>query len=60
MRIIVMGAGSLGCLFGLSMARAGEDVTFISRGAALNALERGGNNSAFGRPRGLHGGSEGY
>lgn len=42
MRIAVMGAGSMGgCLGGL-LARAGNDVTFITRGAHLDAIQRNG------------------
>ena len=38
MRIAVMGAGGIGgCLGGL-LARAGEDVTLIARGANLDAI----------------------
>jgi 2-dehydropantoate 2-reductase len=42
MRIAVIGAGGAGGYFGGLLARAGEDVTFIARGATLAALgERG-------------------
>lgn len=42
MRIAVVGVGGLGGYFGGRLARAGEDVTFIARGATLQALvERG-------------------
>ncbi|HEX4205189.1 MAG TPA: 2-dehydropantoate 2-reductase N-terminal domain-containing protein [Ktedonobacteraceae bacterium] len=38
MRIIVIGAGGTGGYFGGLLARAGEDVTFLSRGKQLEAL----------------------
>lgn len=38
MRIVVMGAGGTGGFFGGLLARAGEDVTFVARGAHLEAL----------------------
>ena len=42
MRIAVMGAGGIGgCLGGL-LARAGEDVTLIARGANLDAIRNNG------------------
>jgi len=42
MRIVVMGAGGTGGYFGAKLARAGEDVTFVARGAHLAAIrERG-------------------
>ena len=40
MKIVVMGAGAVGCYFGGLLARAGHDVTFIGRPdhvAAINA-----------------------
>jgi 2-dehydropantoate 2-reductase len=42
MRVAVMGAGGTGGYFGGLLARAGEDVTFIARGAQLRALQTGG------------------
>ncbi|GAC1433598.1 MAG: 2-dehydropantoate 2-reductase [Chloroflexota bacterium] len=42
MRIAVMGTGGTGGYFGGLLARAGEDVTFIARGAHLAALRAGG------------------
>jgi 2-dehydropantoate 2-reductase len=42
MRIAVMGAGGTGGYFGGLLARAGEDVTFIARGAHLEAMRRRG------------------
>lgn len=42
MRIAVIGTGGIGGYFGAQLARAGEDVTFVARGAQLAALrERG-------------------
>ena len=42
MRTVIMGTGGLGGYFGALLARAGGDVTFIARGANLQALrERG-------------------
>lgn len=42
MRIAVFGTGGAGGYFGARLARAGEDVTFIARGAHLEAIrERG-------------------
>jgi 2-dehydropantoate 2-reductase len=38
MRIAVIGAGGTGGYFGGLLARAGQDVTFIARGAHLEAL----------------------
>lgn len=38
MRIAVVGAGAVGGYFGGRLAQAGEDVTFIVRGASLRAL----------------------
>ncbi len=38
MRIAVVGAGGVGGYFGGKLAAAGEDVTFIARGATLEAL----------------------
>jgi 2-dehydropantoate 2-reductase len=37
-RILVMGAGGTGGYFGARLARAGEDVTFVARGAHLDAM----------------------
>ena len=39
MRVAVMGAGGTGGYFGGLLTRAGEDVTFIARGAHLNAMQ---------------------
>jgi 2-dehydropantoate 2-reductase len=42
MRIIILGAGAVGSYYGGLLARAGHSVSFVARGAHLNALrERG-------------------
>lgn len=38
MRIAIMGSGGLGGYYGGVLAKAGEDVTFIARGAHLDAI----------------------
>jgi 2-dehydropantoate 2-reductase len=42
MKFAVFGAGSIGGLLGARLALAGEDVTFIARGANLEAIRRNG------------------
>ena len=42
MRIAIFGAGGVGGYFGGRLAAAGEDVTFLSRGAHLKALQESG------------------
>jgi 2-dehydropantoate 2-reductase len=42
MRIVIVGAGGVGGFFGAKLARAGEDVTFLARGAHLAAIQRDG------------------
>lgn len=42
MKIAVVGAGGVGGPFGSALARAGHDVTFIARGAHLEAMRRDG------------------
>ncbi len=42
MRIAVMGSGGVGGYFGGRLAHAGEDVTFIARGAHLEAIQQSG------------------
>ena len=42
MRIAVVGAGSIGGYLGVRLALAGEDVTFVARGANLRAIDAGG------------------
>jgi 2-dehydropantoate 2-reductase len=39
MRVAVIGAGAIGGFVGTQLAHAGEDVTFIARGATLEALK---------------------
>lgn len=42
MRIVVMGSGGTGGYFGAKLARDGEDVTFVARGAHFKAIREGG------------------
>jgi 2-dehydropantoate 2-reductase len=42
MRIAIVGAGAIGGYLGAKLAAAGEDVTFIARGANLEAIRRQG------------------
>ena len=42
MRIVVMGSGGLGGKFGGLLAQSGADVTFVARGAHLQALQERG------------------
>lgn len=42
MRIVVMGSGGTGGLYGAKLCRAGADVTFVARGAHLEAIRRSG------------------
>jgi 2-dehydropantoate 2-reductase len=42
MRIAVMAAGAVGGYFGARLAAAGHDVTFVARGAHLDAIRRDG------------------
>jgi 2-dehydropantoate 2-reductase len=42
MRIVVMGAGGTGGYFGAKLARTGEDMMFVARGAHLAAIRAGG------------------
>jgi 2-dehydropantoate 2-reductase len=42
MKIAIMGSGGIGGYFGGLLARAGEDVTFIARGAHLDAIRKNG------------------
>ena len=42
MRIVVMGTGGTGGYFGAKLARAGEEVTFVARGAHLAAIREHG------------------
>jgi 2-dehydropantoate 2-reductase len=49
MRIAVVGAGGVGGGFGVALAKAGADVTFIARGAHLAAMKNGGLKVQGGR-----------
>jgi 2-dehydropantoate 2-reductase len=42
MKIVVMGSGGVGGYFGARLAAAGSDVTFVARGAHLDAMQRNG------------------
>jgi 2-dehydropantoate 2-reductase len=42
MRIAIIGTGGVGAYFGGRLAQAGEDVTFVARGAHLEAIKRDG------------------
>ena len=42
MRIAVIGSGGVGGLFGAALAQAGADVTFVARGAHLEAMRANG------------------
>ena len=42
MRFAIVGSGAVGGYFGAKLARNGEDVTFIARGAHLEAIRRDG------------------
>ena len=42
MRIAVIGAGGIGAIYGAALAKAGNDVTFVARGAHLRAMQESG------------------
>lgn len=42
MRLVVLGVGGVGGYFGARLARGGEAVTFVARGAHLDAIRRAG------------------
>jgi 2-dehydropantoate 2-reductase len=42
MRFTIVGSGAVGGYYGAKLARAGHDVTFIARGAHLDAIRRNG------------------
>ncbi len=42
MKIAIFGSGGVGGYFGAKLAAAGEDVTFLARGAQLKAMQDGG------------------
>jgi 2-dehydropantoate 2-reductase len=41
-RAIIYGAGAMGCFFGARLQQNGNDVTYIARGAHLEAMQRNG------------------
>jgi 2-dehydropantoate 2-reductase len=49
MRIAVIGAGGVGGAFGAALAKAGADVTFVARGAHLQAMRESGLRIQGGR-----------
>jgi 2-dehydropantoate 2-reductase len=49
MRIAVIGAGGVGGAFGVALAKAGADVTFVARGAHLAAMKSNGLKIQGGR-----------
>ncbi len=55
MKIAIIGAGAIGGLVGAKLALAGEDVTFIVRGANLEAIGRQRHQAGVGRGRGAGG-----
>jgi len=50
MKIAIIGAGAIGGYVGVKLALAGEDVTFIVRGANLQAIRSHGMSRAMSRP----------
>ncbi len=40
MKILIVGAGAVGGFYGAKLARGGEEVTFLARGATLEALRK--------------------
>jgi len=42
MRIAIVGAGGIGCIYGAALAKAGAEVIFIARGAHLAAMRTNG------------------
>ena len=42
MKIVVIGAGGVGGYFGARLAAAGEDVSFVQRGAHLRSMQKNG------------------
>jgi 2-dehydropantoate 2-reductase len=42
MKLCIFGAGAMGGLLGVKLARAGHDVSFVARGAHLDALRKNG------------------
>ncbi|MBU0726613.1 MAG: 2-dehydropantoate 2-reductase [Alphaproteobacteria bacterium] len=54
MKICIYGAGSVGGFLGAKLARAGEDVTLIARGAHLEAIRSNGLTLQQGEPFTVH------
>ena len=50
MKFAMMGSGGVGGVFGARLAQAGEDVTFIARGAHLKAIKENGLRVCGGSP----------
>jgi 2-dehydropantoate 2-reductase len=48
LRILIMGSGGVGGVFGARLARGGADVTFVARGAHLDAMRQNGLRIAGG------------
>jgi 2-dehydropantoate 2-reductase len=42
MKFVILGSGAVGGYYGARLARAGHDVTFVARGAHLDAIRAGG------------------
>ncbi len=42
MKVLIVGPGAVGCILGASLIRSGQDVTFLARGASLEALRQRG------------------
>ena len=59
MRTVVVGVGGTGGYFGGLLVRAGQDVTFIARGAHLKALRAGTHGGVKAR-RNVHGTCAGH
>ena len=53
MRVLVMGAGGVGGYYGALLAQSGNDVTFVARGAQLEALLESGLEIHFGEETSL-------
>lgn len=42
MRILILGAGAIGCYYGARLQQAGHNLTYIARGHHLNAMQKNG------------------
>src|ERR1051325_2047886 len=49
-KIAIMGSGAIGCYYGAMLPNGGADVTFVARGAALEALRQTGVQSEGVKP----------